>query len=68
MSIKKNYKMNSTINEPTFSKDWILKNIINFNKEDLILMEEEIRHERIMKQRILKLNKIRNESNFKKRR
>jgi len=53
--------MESTINEPYFNKDWILKNLIGFSEDDLNMMEEQIRHERIMEQRILKLKKIINE-------
>ena len=50
--------MESTINEPVFNREWMLKNILNFNEEELNMWEEQIRHERIMEQRILKLNKI----------
>ena len=57
--------MELTINEPFFNKDWVLKNIFNFNEEDLRIMEEQIRYERIIEQRILKLNKIINELNKK---
>ena len=60
--------MSTMINEPLFNKEWMLKNMIGFNEEELNMWEEQIRHERIMEQRILKLNKLRNESNFKKRR
>ena len=56
---------NKTINEPFFNKDWILKNLMNFSEDDLNMMEEQLRHERIMEQRILKLNKIINEINKK---
>ena len=58
--------MESTINEPFFDKDWILINLMNFNEEDLRIIEEENRHERLMRQRILKLNKIRHEINYEK--
>ena len=54
--------MDLTRNEPYFNKEWVLKNM-GFSEEDLNMMEEQIRHERIMKQRILKLNKIINEIN-----
>ena len=57
--------MELTINEPFFNKDWVLKNIFNFNEEDLRIMEEQIRYERIIEQRILKLNKIITELNKK---
>jgi hypothetical protein len=57
--------MISTINKPFFNKDWILKNMIGFSEDDLRMMEEQLRHERIMNQRILKLNKIINELNKK---
>ena len=57
--------MSTTINEPLFNKEWMLKNMIGFNEEELNMWEEQIRHERIIEQRILKLNKIINEINKK---
>lgn len=53
--------MELTVNEPFFNKEWMLKKFLNFNDEDLRIMEEQIRDERIMKERISKLNKIINE-------
>ncbi len=50
--------MDLRINQPYFNKDWILKNMMGFSEDDLRMMEEQFRHERIMNQRILKLNKI----------
>jgi hypothetical protein len=57
--------MELSINEPYFNKDWVLKNIIGFSDEDLRIMEEQIHHEKIIEQRILKLNRIINEINKK---
>ena len=53
--------MELTVNEPFFNKEWMLKKFLNFNDEDLRIMAEQIRDERIMKERISKLNKIINE-------
>ena len=53
--------MELTVNEPFFNEEWMLKKFLNFNDEDLRIMEEQIRDERIMKERISKLNKIINE-------
>lgn len=53
------------INEPIFNREWMLKNVLNFNEKELDMWEEQLRHERIIKQRILKLNKIINEINKK---